>query len=776
MCPLLKLAFRALALLLILAGPAAAQPPASSATAVEVPAEAPPPAAGSAVDPAAAAPGAGGDLEALIRILEDPPQREELLRRLKALPREATAAAGTEAELIAPEVDQLLSGTFDFFDTRIAVVVSVLLRSAASVGQLPDAVTWLVAESGNAASRARVYDVAGALASVAVWGVALAFAAHLLLARTRRRLLPPADAGPLRRLFSFLLRLAAELAPLALFLGATWLAAQVVDISFHARLIGRQAIWAIAIGRSVAALRRALLYPLDGLGRHLGVTDARARQVDRWTKLIGGLGIYGYFLLRIALVLGLPWELHGLLEHLLFLVVSLLLVSMVVRFRAPVRDRLMRLAQDPEAVLRQRLLPLRSIAEQWHIVAIVWIVVHFVVWALHLPDGFAWLAQNNFLTLLTLVTARLLAVAVAASGPAAAPPAIEPGDEEPEPPPESRTKWRKAVRVLIDLATVLALVLIWVPGLIDWLTAPTGERLLAILLRVGVVLALLAAIWAFLGRRLERYVTAVDAEGNLVHGRRGRTLATVTRNVLLVVLGVFGGFFVLSEVGVNTAPLVAGAGVIGIAVGFGSQKLVQDFINGLFILLGDTLRVGDVVDLGGKAGVVEAMSMRALTLRGYDGSVHTIPYSTVDVVTNMTKDFSYWVVEIGVAYQENVDQVMQVLVDIAAQLQREWPYRRLILEPLEIAGVDAFGQSAVMIKARIKTLPGEQWRVGRELNRRIKHRFDELGIEIPFPQQTIHFGTGKEGAVPPLQIELRAREAKATEDERTTRIRTVGKA
>jgi small conductance mechanosensitive channel len=784
MRPYPRLATLALGLLLLLGAAAAVR-----AQAPAVPQGAPP----------VAESAAPSDVEALIQVLEDPARREALLRRLKAAettaqPGEAAAGGGAAAgptaapagETAPPGgetapavladagVDDVLARTLDFFEARIAVVVSVLLKSAASIRQLPELVTWLVQEGGNPASRARVYEVAATLAAVLVWGVALAIGAHVLLGRSRRRLSPPASAGPLLRLGGFLLRLLAELAPLALFLGATWIAAQLIEMSFYARLIGRQAILAIAIGRSVAALRRALLHPLDKPGRHLGISNGRARQLDNWTKLIAALGIYGYFGLWIALVLGLPWELHGLLEHLLFFVVTLLLVGMVLRFRVPVRDGLLRLAADPEAVLWRRLLPLRAIADYWHVAAIAWIAVHFLAWALKLPDGFAWLARNNLLTLLTLVVARLAAVAVTSVGPAEAAGAAEQG-EEAEPQPEAKAKWRKPVRVLIDLAAVLALLLIWSPGLNDWLRGPIGERMLASLLKVAVVLAFAAMIWALVRHQLERYVSATDAEGNLIHGRRARTLATVTRNVLFVVLGVFSGFLVLGELGVDTTPLLAGAGVIGIAVGFGSQKLVQDIINGLFVLLSDTLRVGDVVDLGGKVGVVEAMSMRAITLRGYDGHVHTIPYSSVDVVTNMTKDFSYWVLDVGVAYREDVDQVTQVLTDIAAQLQREWPFRRLILEPLEIAGVDAFGDSAVIIKARIKTRPGEQWRVGRELNRRIKRRFDELGIEIPFPHQTVYFGTDKEGVAPPLRIEMRRRELQqAAEEEPAARIRTVG--
>jgi small conductance mechanosensitive channel len=209
---------------------------------------------------------------------------------------------------------------------------------------------------------------------------------------------------------------------------------------------------------------------------------------------------------------------------------------------------------------------------------------------------------------------------------------------------------------------------------------------------------------------------------------------------MLVAVGIIE---VLSELGVNANALLAGAGVVGLAVGFGAQTLVKDLITGLFILVGDTVRVGDVVDLGGRGGVVEAISMRTITLRAYNGDVHTVPYSSIDVVTNMTKDFSFYVFDLVVAYKEDLDRVVEVLREIDSQLRREWPYRRLMLEPLEIAGVDAFREAGPVIRARTKVRPGEQWKVGREFNRRIKRRFDELGIELPVPHQKIYFA-GKE--------------------------------
>ena len=214
----------------------------------------------------------------------------------------------------------------------------------------------------------------------------------------------------------------------------------------------------------------------------------------------------------------------------------------------------------------------------------------------------------------------------------------------------------------------------------------------------------------------------------------------MARNLALTMLVAIGVVEVLSELGVNANALLAGAGVVGLAIGFGSQTLVKDLITGLFILVGDTVRVGDVVDLGGKAGVVEAISMRTITLRAYNGDVHTIPYSSIDVVTNMTKDFSFAVFDLVVAYKEDVDRVMEVLREIDSQLRREWPYRRADARALEIAGVDAFRDSGRPGQGAHQGRAGEQWKVGREFNRRIKRRFDELGIELPVPQQTVVFG------------------------------------
>jgi small-conductance mechanosensitive channel len=194
---------------------------------------------------------------------------------------------------------------------------------------------------------------------------------------------------------------------------------------------------------------------------------------------------------------------------------------------------------------------------------------------------------------------------------------------------------------------------------------------------------------------------------------------------------------VLSEIGVNTAPLLASAGIIGVAIGFGSQKLVQDLITGLFLLLDNTMQVGDVVNLAGLTGVVENLSVRTIRLRAEDGSVHVIPFSSVTTVTNMTRDYGRAVIQVGVAYKENVDRVVEVLKGILIEMRGDPQWKEVVLGDLEVYGLDQFAASAVIIKCRVMCTPFGRWSVVREFNRRMKARFEKLGIEMPSSDQRL---------------------------------------
>ena len=280
---------------------------------------------------------------------------------------------------------------------------------------------------------------------------------------------------------------------------------------------------------------------------------------------------------------------------------------------------------------------------------------------------------------------------------------------------------------------------------IEWL-ATSGLRVILIAIAIIVLLALLKRAVAKLRGLLEGTLPGP------AQVKRAHTLTHIVRDVARIVIFFAGVMMILSEVGIDLKPLLAAAGLGGLAIGFGAQSLVKDLISGFFILLENSVRVGDVAEVAGVSGLVEEIELRTIRLRDLSGNVHVVPNGVIDKVKNMTKDYSYSLFNIGVAYREDVDEVMGVVREIAEELRSDLQFKDDILEPLEMLGVDQFADSAVIIKCRIKTQPIKQWRVGREMNRRIKKTFDARGIEIPFPHQTIYWGEPKQGTPPPLYV------------------------
>jgi small conductance mechanosensitive channel len=262
-------------------------------------------------------------------------------------------------------------------------------------------------------------------------------------------------------------------------------------------------------------------------------------------------------------------------------------------------------------------------------------------------------------------------------------------------------------------------------------------------------------VWESVNIALQRHLAKLQRDAQMARSARLRTLLPLLRSALLISVTVVAGLMVLSEIGVNIAPLLAGAGIIGVAIGFGSQKLVQDLINGIFLLLENAMQVGDVVKVSGLSGVVESLSVRTIRLRSEDGSVHVIPFSSVATVTNMTKDYSRAVIAVGVAYKEDFEQVVGTLKAIAKEMRAEPAWQSIILDDLEVWGLDQFGESSVTIKCRIMCTPFGRWSVVREFNRRMKQRFDEMGIEIPVPHRKLVIeGTlPAQPTLPPARVE-----------------------
>jgi len=284
----------------------------------------------------------------------------------------------------------------------------------------------------------------------------------------------------------------------------------------------------------------------------------------------------------------------------------------------------------------------------------------------------------------------------------------------------------------------------YVQQTVDW-AVESGPRiiLVLILMFVGVKLSGVVAgrFFALVSRRQK-----MDEEFK----KRADTLSGTVIVVATLII--------LPELGIKVGPILAAAGVLGLAIGFGAQHIVQDLISGFFILLDDQIRVGDVVQIADKGGLVERLNLRRVVLRDLAGNVHYVRNGKIDVVTNMTKEYSRYVFNIGVAYREDVDEVIKVVRQVDEDLRSDPAFGVDILEPIEILGLDEFADSAVIIKARTKTKPIKQWSTAREFNRRLKKKFDELDIEIPFPHQTVYLGQDKVGKAPPLYVRMQAEE------------------
>lgn len=268
---------------------------------------------------------------------------------------------------------------------------------------------------------------------------------------------------------------------------------------------------------------------------------------------------------------------------------------------------------------------------------------------------------------------------------------------------------------------------------LDWLPGNLDKPA-----RILLILALAAIALQAIHRIMPRLREAVVArQGNREHGLRINTLSRVVRYVLTVIVSVVTGLLILGEFGISVAPILGAAGVVGIAVGFGAQSLVKDYFTGFFLLLENQIRIGDVVEAGGRAGLVEELTLRYLRLRDYSGNVHYIPNGNISIVTNMSLEYAYAVMDVGVAYGEDIDRVMEVMRRVGQALRQDSAFAARIVDEIEIAGVETLADSAVVIRCRIRVTPLEQWNVKREFLRRVKQAFDQEDIEIPFPHRML---------------------------------------
>ncbi|VXB31494.1 MscS Mechanosensitive ion channel [Burkholderia sp. 8Y] len=554
----------------------------------------------------------------------------------------------------------------------------------------------------------------------------------------------------LRRLPSALLHLVLSLIPLGIFMGAATVlmsifiddntteahvAGALIDVYLVCRLV------MIVFGFFVAPHARGL--------RLLQVRDQYAMYMYRWLRRIVMVAGAGIALANACEPLGLTDAAHIAILKVVTLVVHLMVAWVIFESRRQVGES-----------IRQRMTAYRSVAlvgnwvaDVWAGVAIFFVIALWFVWALDVQNGYSTLFHLGGVSLLVLVGARVAAiVAFGALGRV-----FRDNDEE-----DFASKsiahrhayryypvLRRMVQTVIGVATVIALLEVWGVHVVRFFTSGgVGNRLASAILTIAVAAVFAVLVWETANVLVERRLEQWNATGDRVRAARLRTLLPMMRTALLVVIGMVVVLTGLSEIGVNTAPLLASASIFGVALGFGSQKLVQDFITGIFLLMENAMQVGDWVTVAGVSGTVEYLSIRTVRLRGGDGSLYTVPFSSVTTVNNTNRGIGNAAVRVSIALGQDVDLAISTLKEIGAALRQDEAFRDGILSDFSFWGVDAVDGSTVTLAGQIQCRDSARWPVQREFNRRILNEFTARGIEIANPQRNfvIVGGNGHETA------------------------------
>jgi len=673
----------------------------------------------------------------LIGRLEDPDERARLIRELRALTgAEARLDPPTPAQQPAPEaggaqVLQALSQGVGAFGTSIEAAMR-------SVADWPRLGTWLHTQFTSPERQSFWTAVLVGVAMVLGSGLVAGAAARLAVWRLRARLVNPGEVrvGPrAMRLLGYTL---VELVPVAAFAGTAYAVLALVRPEDVIRLIALAVVNAVLFVRLGCVIAALIFSPFAPSLRLFRMDGESAAYAYIWIRRLFIAAVYGYSTLQLAVLVGLPARAYAVLLNVLGLIVALLIAVILMQNRDSVA-RLIRGAGDPT---KPRIARVRGwLARYWHVLALAYLVIVYLVWATEIRGGFGYVLRGTLLSIAVVVLAHW-AIRLAGKGIEAL---LQVNRQllQRYPMIESRVNrytslLRRVMVVVVQVVAVLAMLASWRIDVGAVVGAIIASEFAVRIGGVVLILALAALGWEVIDGMIAVYLERRDAAGHAVAiGRRARTLLPLLRNVVWILISVLAVLTVLSQIGLNIGPLLASVGIVGLAVGFGAQTLVKDVITGVFMLFEDTVNVGDVVSINNIGGLVEGMTIRTIRLRDLSGVVHTIPFSSITTVSNMTREYAYHLVDVGVGYGENTDEVVASLREVFEDLRKDPVLGRDIIGDLEVLGVDRFEDSAVFVRARIKTLPIRQWDVGREFNRRMKQKFDAAGIAFAAPRRLV---------------------------------------
>jgi small-conductance mechanosensitive channel len=727
---------------LIVAGPRGADAQGAAAlfgTEAAAPASTPPPTPAPTLTAAQA--------QQAIEVLQDPQKRAALITTLQAIAQGAPAAqpqaapsAATPAPAKAADEVTLKPNSLGAQLLVAASHWSVRLANDAAatfqtMNNLPALGRWFWNLQNDPPASRSLAVAAGWLALIFSLALLLEVFTSFALRRPREALTRhlPRGEGERTRLLHLLpyalIRLLLDLVPVAVFAAAGNLLVGVrPGIDGKTRLVVIAIVNAYAACRAAMCVARMLLSPGNARLRLWRLDDADAHFVLVWVRRLVIVAIFGDALVEVALLLGLDQSAHDGFERLISFVLAVMLVVVAIRSRHGVGAYLRGTRRDSA---RWR----GWLAEAWPYLAVITIVSFWVGTATGTRGGLSGLYFPG-VTLAAIIAARLLTIIVLG---------ILDRLLFREPPATSALPglgqrvayYRRpfemlAIAVIAGLCAIVVLQLWGAPAFAWFVAGGTGAHLVSALTTVAVAIISAIAIWEVGHALLERQLAQVGPGGQ-VRSVRLLTLLPMLRTALLAAIIAIIGLTALSEIGVNIAPLLAGAGIVGIAVGFGSQHLVQDVITGIFVLFENAIQIGDSVTAAGLSGSVEQLSVRTLRLRASDGSVHIIPFSSVTTITNSNRGLGNAAIAVTIALNENVDQVIETLSEIGSVMRQDAEFGPKMLGDLQIFGVDQVRPWGVTITGQIVCTDSGRWPVQREFNRRLKQRFEEAGIALSAP-------------------------------------------
>jgi small-conductance mechanosensitive channel len=666
------------------------------------------------------APVSADELERLVHSLQNETEREKLIEQLHGL---IAAQRGAEKEKPAG------AAFFNQVTQQVEAFSGEILAGAAMVVDAPVLLEWASEQASDHAARRLWADAAFAFTLIFGCAALAEWVLRAIIARLLPRLPVRRSDTRLVRVSFALLGLILAALPIAAFAVAAYaVLPAITEPLTHSRITLTVLVNATVEARFLLCVVKWVLLPADSGTVFLPIDPETRNYVYIWVRRFTFWGIFGYALPEAAWWLGIPGALYALLLKTVGLVLAVLAIIFILQNRMTVAAWI---AGEPKAASSGWSRVRRTLGETWHLLAILYITGAYLIYALHMEGGFTYVLRATLLSLILIIAARLLVSLVQRWSRRGF--AIKPELKAQFPTLEQRANryipiLTGLVSVVIYFLALLAVLQAWNIAAFAWFGSDLGRRMTGQALAIGMVLVIALALWEVSASAIERYLSAIDAR-DVPRRTRIRTLLPLLQTALLSVIIVVTSLMILSHLGIDIAPLLAGAGVVGLAIGFGSQALVKDIITGLFILLEDQIAIGDIVDVGkDHKGVVEAITVRTIRMRDVSGTVHTVPFSEVTSVKNLSKDFSYAIARIAISYREDIDRVVEILRGVSDQLAQDETLKSSILNPFEYMGVDALDESSVVLLVRIRTLPGKQLAVSRTFNRLVKIAFDEHRI------------------------------------------------